>query len=65
MVPSIKLNKSSPNLWHGICNFWEDFSQCIVWRIGDGKSVRNDNWIPNFGCLSKVACHQIPNHESI
>lgn len=67
IVPSIKMSKPGSNLSRGISNYWEDFSKCLEWRIGDGKtgSVWNDQWLPNFGCLALAVPYPILDHESI
>lgn len=37
-------------------------SHCIIWRIGDGTSIKvwGDNWLPNIGSLSFHSALSLP-----
>jgi hypothetical protein len=41
-------------IWRSFMAAKDIFSHGIIWRIGDGKSIKvwEDNWLPNIGSLS-------------
>ncbi|KAK8492440.1 hypothetical protein V6N12_065886 [Hibiscus sabdariffa] len=40
-------------LWHGVCEIWEDFKDCISWHVRNGESTDfwYDNWVDSEGRL--------------
>ena len=57
LLPKVELRNGCSNIWKGIVRAWEGVENNLMWRVGDGLSVRFwvDNWIPHFQPLRDLA----------
>ena len=60
MHPSINIS----NLWQGICKTWNSVATNLIWRIGDGETIRFwvDNWVPTCGPLMNYTTQSLPEN---
>jgi hypothetical protein len=63
LIDTVFRAQASP-VWHGIEHGLELLKEGVVWRIGDGKSIRTwrDNWIPRNHAL-KAQPTRIPDRH--
>ena len=40
LLPSVSLKQSCSNLWKGVCQAWPHVQNNLIWRVGDGHSIK-------------------------
>lgn len=66
-LPRVNITKSGSNFWRGLCKNWEKFQKHIIWKLGNGESIRlwEDSWMPQLGNLKDLATQGIDCNTNV